>query len=195
MANVARLSATSLRERAVEVEAGAHRARLRVGAHVFRDIGVVDRAGHVASVHVEELQVEAFAAIYQGFRQIGHLMEQMPPSCAAADRISGGAAGGLIAGDGNVEHREMRHFIWMIGGEAERDGCAPIVTDDRETRVPETAVHQHPDVVRDGFLVVAGGGPRRIAEAAHVRCDESELVGEQRHHAAPFVPGLWPSVE
>ena len=90
----------------------------------------------------------------------------------------------------------MRHLGGMIGGEAECDGRTPTAIDDCEARLLEMIMHELPHVVGDGFLVVAGAGPRRIAEAAaHVGCDERELAGKQRHHAAPFVPGLRPSVE
>src|SRR5258707_4437228 len=117
-------------------------------------------------------------------------MKQVPPSRAAADRVRSGAAGRLIAGDGNIEHSEMRHFSGMICGEAECDWRTPIVTNDGEARVLEVIVHKYPDVVGDGLLVVAGGWARRIAESTHIDCDERELVGEQRHQAAPFVPRL-----
>src|SRR6266481_6134270 len=113
------------------------------------------------------------------------------PSRRTADR----GALGLIAGDGNIEEREMRHFRGMIRGEAERDWSAPIVTDYGETRVAEMIMHELPDVVGDSFFLVAGDGARGIAEAAQIRGDQRELVGEQRHQMAPFVPSLRPSVE
>src|SRR5271170_6690823 len=53
-----------LRECAVEVEAGTHRARLRVSAHVLRDVVVADRAGLVASVHEKPFEIYSFAAVH-----------------------------------------------------------------------------------------------------------------------------------
>ena len=57
VANVARLSATSCGKRAVEVESGAHRARLCIGPHIFRDVIVANRAGLIASIHEKPFEI------------------------------------------------------------------------------------------------------------------------------------------
>ena len=89
----------------------------------------------------------------------------------------------------------MRHGVGVIGGKPECDRCAPIMTDDREPRMLEMVVHQQPYVVGDGLLVVASARTRRIAESAQVGRDQHEAVGQQVHHVAPFVPGLWPPMQ
>jgi len=118
-------------------------------------------------------------------------VERVPPSRSSADC----GAGRLIARDGNIEHREMRHFRWMICRNAKRNGRAPIMTDDREAWMLEMLMHEQPNIIGHGFLVIAGRGPRRIAEAAQVGRDQRELVREQRHQTPPFVPGLRPSMQ
>ena len=60
-------------------------------------------------------------------------MERVRPARTSAER----SAGRLIARNGNVEHRQMRHFHWMVCSHSKRDGRAPIVTDDGEARMLE----------------------------------------------------------
>src|SRR5439155_26572282 len=101
----------------------------------------------------------------------------------------------LLAWHSHVEHRQMRHGVGVIGGKPECNRCARIMTDDGEPRMLEMVVHQLPYVVGDGLLVVASARTRRIAESAEIGRDQREAVGQQAHHVAPFVPGLWPPMQ
>ena len=57
----------------------------------------------------------------------------------------------------------------MIRGQGERDGAAPVVARDRVPGEPQVLAQQLVDVGRDSPLVVAAGGPGRIAQTAQVR--------------------------
>ena len=88
----------------------------------------------------------------------------------------------------------MGYGIGVIGGEPECGRRAPIMPDDIEALEAEMLAHQAPEIGGDGFLVVAFRRSRGIAEPAQIGRDQGKLVREQRHQAAPFVPGLRPSM-
>ena len=74
-----------------------------------------------------------------------------------------------VARDGDVDHGQVRHSLRMIRGQGERDGAAPVVARDRVPGEPQVLAQQLVDVGRDSPLVVAAGGPGRIAQTAQVR--------------------------
>jgi hypothetical protein len=93
-----------------------------------------------------------------------------------------------VAGNGDVDHGEVRHSIRMIRGQGERDGAAPVVARDSVPGESQVLTQQLVDVGRDRPLVVATGGPGRIAQTAQVRRHEAVLVLQLCDHLAPAVP-------
>ena len=113
----------------------------------------------------------------------------MPSRRAAEPRTRGN-----VAWHGSIEHREMRDRGGVIGGESECGRRTPIMTDDDEALESEMVAHQAPEIASDGFFVIALRRTRGIAEPAQIGRDQEELVRQQRHQAAPLVPGLRPSM-
>ena len=62
-----------------------------------------------------------------------------------------------VAGDGDVDHGQVRHSIRMIRGQGERDGAAPVVARDSVLGESQVLAQQLVDVGRDRPLVVATG--------------------------------------
>ena len=99
-----------------------------------------------------------------------------------------------VAGDRDIEDRELLHRLGMRAREGKRSWSAPVVSDEKEFLYAEV-VHQPPHIVRDGLLVVVAGGTRRVAEAAQVRCNHAVLGREVWNDVAPLVRCLRDAVQ
>ena len=144
--------------------------------------------GTTAPIAVEESQVNVLTTRCQGFREIQLPVQPVVPP-------TGKHHGRSIPRHGNIENRQALDGVPVLRRDRERRRPPPVVTHDEEFAPPKDVVHQAPDVLRQGLLVIPSNGPRGIAQAAQIRGDNEIIFGQPGNDVTPHVPGLRPSVQ
>ena len=177
-------------ERAVELEAGAHRAGLLVGGGE----GVEVERGRVARARIEEeAQVLALAPGDEVLGQVAHGVEgEVPYARVGAQRVEDGRAR-----QRRVDDDELGHLVAVGLRVGVGDHQADVVADERDGRGdPEVLAQKDAQIARDRALVVAAGRAPRVPRAAVVGRDDAVAGRDERFdHLAPFPPGLGEAVD
>ncbi len=177
-------------EGAVELEAGSHRPRRRVGLRVLVDVG----GGRVGGAGVEEvLQVLAFPALDEQLREVAGAVErEVPDPRVVAQAIEHGGAR-----DRGVDEDQVRELVAVALGVGVRDHQADVVPGEHDLALDaEVVADERPDVLGHRALVVAARRPPGMPGAAVVRRDHGEArVDESARHRVPFVRRLREAVQ
>ena len=172
-------------ERAVDLEAGAHRARSGIRIDVDVDV----RRRRVGGARVEEeLQVLALAALHEQLGQVAGAVEREVPHA----RVAAQAVEDAGAGERRVGQDEVRELVAVGLRVGVGDHQADVVAGEDDLPLdPEVVAQEALDVRRHRALVVAARRLPRVAGAAVVGRDDAEArLGEVRDHAVPLPPRL-----
>lgn len=142
-------------------EAGLHRAGPTIGADVFLFRFLRDAIRRRASGPVKEAEVDVLPPGSQLFGKVLLPMQAVVPAVVKYRRRA-------VALNRHIEDHHALHRIAVLRGQREGDQPAPVMADDEKRLLPEHPVHQAPEVVGHGLLVVTAFRPGGITQPADI---------------------------